>query len=59
MEMTLDEILEIENCPTCKKYEGKFAPSHFASTTCESFGKKLTTAGGGGHRVHCTCESCF
>lgn len=59
MELTPNEILEMENCPECQEYKGKFGPRHFAARTCESLGKKIAAYGGGGHRTHCTCNSCF
>ena len=44
----------VEACGYCQKYKGQMAPSHFGSAWCQS-----GSLASGGHRSHCSCNSCF
>lgn len=41
-------------CEFCREYEGKMAPSHCGSKSCES-----GSLASGGTVKHCTCDTCF
>lgn len=45
---------EMKTCPTCIKYAGQMAPSHEGSKRCQS-----GSIASGGHRSHCSCDTCF